>query len=118
RALVFADPEATLRVNGDPVAVLRQRPGDALATVDLVPHLKAGKNLLVFEAASPDGVGGLLFAAEGDGFDPDAVASGGDWGVTLDRGDGGGGRGRPAVGGGGPPQSPGGCPPAPGTGGR
>ena len=115
RALVFADPEAVLWINGARVATVRQRAGDALESVDLVPHLRAGPNRVVLETASADGVGGLLFAAEGEGIDPKAIASGPDWSVTLDAREAEAGRGRPAVVWGRPPQCPWGYPGPPGT---
>jgi hypothetical protein len=113
RALVFADPEAVLRVNGARVASLRQRPGSPLASVDLAPHLRAGRNRVVFEASSEDGIGGLLFWAEGDGIDANAVASGSRWRVTLDAREAESGDGRPAIVWGKPPQSPWGYPDLP-----
>ena len=113
RALVFADPEAVLRVNGTAAVALRQRPGDALASVDLGPLLRAGRNRIVFEASSEDGIGGLLFWAEGDGIDPNAIASGPSWRVTRDAAEAESGAGQPAVVWGRPPQSPWGYPELP-----
>ncbi len=118
RALVFADPAAVLWVNGVRAAALRQRPGDALAIVDLVPYLRAGRNRVVFEASSEDGIGGLLFRAEGDGIDSDALASGASWRVTRDAREAESGTGQPAVVWGRPPQSPWGYPELPGAAGR
>jgi hypothetical protein len=118
RALVFADPEAVLWVNGARVAALRQRPGSPLASVDLAPHLRSGKNRVVFEASSEDGIGGLLFWAEGEGIDADAVASGPSWRVTLDAREAESGDGRPAIVWGRPPQSPWGYPELPDAAGR
>lgn len=118
RALVFADPEAAVWVNGERAADLRQRPGDPLAIVNLAPHLRAGKNRVVLEAASEDGVGGLLFWAEGEGIDADAIATGPRWRVTLDAREAESGAGQPAVVWGRPPQSPWGYPDLPGGAGR
>ena len=118
RALVFADPEAAVWVNGRRAAELRQKPGDPLAIVDLAPHLRAGKNRVVLEAASEDGIGGLLFWAEGEGIDSDATASGPRWRVTRDAREAESGAGQPAVVWGRPPQSPWGYPDLPGASGR
>lgn len=110
RALVFADPQAALWINGSRVATLRQRPGDALVRVDLGPHLVSGKNRVVVEASSPDGIGGILFAAEGANSAAAAIASGPGWGVSLDAREAECGSGTPAVVWGRPPQSPWGYP--------
>ena len=113
RALVFADPEAVVWINGRRAAELEQRPGDALASVDLAPLLRGGRNRIVFEASSEDGIGGLLFWAEGDGIDSNAIASGPGWRVTRDAGEAESGAGQPAVVWGRPPQSPWGYPELP-----
>ena len=113
RALVFADPEAVLWVDGARVAELRQKPGDALAIVDLAPHLRAGRNRLVLEASSEDGIGGLLFGVEGEGIDSAAMASGPGWRVTRDAREAESGAGRPAIVWGRPPQAPWGYPERP-----
>ncbi|MGE5412801.1 MAG: hypothetical protein ACM3NW_01400 [Syntrophomonadaceae bacterium] len=113
RALVFADPEAVLWIGGTRVATLRQRPGDPLAAVDLAPHLHPGRNRVVVEATSPDGIGGILFAVEGEGIAPDAIASGRGWRVSLDAPDAERGNGAPAIVWGRPPQYPWGWPRVP-----
>ena len=110
RALFFVDPEYVLYVNGRRIAAGSQRPGDSLAVVDLAPHLNAGENRVAIEARSPDGVGGILFAAEGDGLDPRDLASGPAWRVSLDPEAVTGGGGKPAIVWGRPPQYPWGYP--------
>jgi len=77
---------------------------------DLAPYLRPGPNRVAIEAWSPDGIGGILFAVEGDGIEPEAFASGRGWRVdpdpsALERG----GRYAPAVWGR-PPQYPWGYP--------
>lgn len=116
RALVFADPEAVLWVDGARVAALRQRPGDPLAIVELAPHLRAGRNRIVLEASSEDGIGGLLFGVEGEGIDAAATASGPEWRVTRDAKEAESGVGRPAIVWGRPPQAPWGYPERPAAG--
>jgi hypothetical protein len=105
-ARFFVDPEFTLFVNGRRVASGSGRPGDPLRTVDLAPELRPGRNRILIEASSPDGIGGILFLAEGRGLDPDAFDTGSRWRVARDPAelerDGG----RPAVVWGRPPQSP------------
>ena len=110
RALVFADPGAVLWIGEVRVATLRQRPGDSLAVVDLAPYLRAGNNRIVIEASSPDGIGGILFAAEGEGIDADAIASGRAWRVALEAREAERGNGAPAIVWGRPPQYPWGYP--------
>lgn len=83
-ARLFVDPEYTLFVNGRRVDSGARRPGDALAVVDLSPFLQSGSNRIAIEAASADGVGGILFSVSGDGLDPEAFASGANWSVSLD----------------------------------
>ena len=61
RALLFADREGTLDVNGTVVGRVSQKPGDALASFDLAPFLHAGENRVRVEAGSPSGAGGVLF---------------------------------------------------------
>jgi hypothetical protein len=75
-ARFFVDPEFTLFVNGRRVASGSGRPGDPLRTVDLAPELRPGRNRILIEASSPDGIGGILFLAEGRGRDPDAFDTG------------------------------------------
>jgi hypothetical protein len=72
--------------------------------------LVAGSNRVAIEAASPTGLGGVLFAMDVEGFGRDALVSDGGWRVDLEpsareRG----GRYRPVVWGR-PPQSPWGYP--------
>ena len=60
-ARLFGDREWALEVNGQPAGKGSQRPGDALALLELGPLLKTGGNRISVEASSPNGVGGLLF---------------------------------------------------------
>ncbi len=113
RALVFAGPEGALWIGGARVATLRQHPGDPLAAVEVAPHLHAGRNRVVVEAASPNGIGGILFTCEGEGIEPDAIASGRAWRVSLDAGEAERGSGTPAIVWGRPPQYPWGWPRVP-----
>ncbi len=105
-ARFLVDPSYALFVNGAKVAQGGSRPGDALTAADLVPHLRAGANRIVIEASSPDGVGGILFTASGEGLDADAFASSSRWRVALDRSALERGEGRPAIEWGKPPQYP------------
>jgi hypothetical protein len=114
RALFFVDPQYVLRINGRPVASGTRRPGDPLAVTDLTPHLRAGVNRIGIEAASPDGIGGILFAVEGEGVDPAAFASGRAWRVAPDPETAARGESTAAVVWGRPPQYPWGYPLGPG----
>jgi len=82
-AKVFVDREHRLYVNGAAVGGGIQRPGDLLRIYHLAPFLKAGTNRLVIEASSPNGVGGILFALDLNGFGRDAVVSDSLWRVDL-----------------------------------
>jgi hypothetical protein len=119
-ARFFVDPEYALYVNGLRVDAGRRRAADALAVVDLVPVLRPGSNRIAIEAASPDGVGGILFSVDGEGLDvnlKDAFASNVSWRVSLDPAavtQGGGAR---AIVWGSPPQYPWGYPRLPAAGG-
>ena len=109
-ARFLVDPAYALYVNGEKVAQGTSRPGDALAAADLGPHLHAGTNRIVIEASSPDGVGGILFTAAGEGLDAGAFASSSRWRVALDRSALERGEGQPAIEWGEPPQYPWGYP--------
>ncbi|HKD18491.1 MAG TPA: hypothetical protein VKG23_11550 [Thermoanaerobaculia bacterium] len=109
-ARFLVDPEFALFVNGRRVASGSCRPGDALRVVDLARDLRPGRNRIVIEASSPDGVGGILFLAEGPGLDPAAFDSGPDWRVARDPAELERGEGRPAIVWGRPPQYPWGYP--------
>ncbi len=115
-AKVFVDREHVLYVNGLRAGAGSQRPGDALRLYDLALFLRAGVNRIAIEAASPTGIGGVLFSLDLDLFGRDAVVSDGLWRVDLDpaslqRGA----RYRPVVWGK-PPQYPWGYPRMPGPG--
>lgn len=109
-ARFLVDPEFALFVNGRRVASGSDRPGDALRAVDLAPDLRPGRNRILIEASSPDGIGGILFLAEGAGLDTGVFDSGPAWRVALDPAELERGGGRPAIVWGRPPQSPWGYP--------
>jgi hypothetical protein len=112
RALVklFADREHVLWVNGQRAGAGTQRTGDPLALYDVAALLREGENRLTIEAASPTGIGGILFSADIQSFGRDALVSDGDWRVDPSRDAiAGPGRYRPAVWGP-PPQFPWGYP--------
>ncbi len=74
------------------------------------PLLCEGENRVTIEAASPRGVGGILFSLDVEGLGRDALFTDGGWRVDLSRGAiSGGGRYRPVVWGR-PPQYPWGYP--------
>jgi hypothetical protein len=109
-AKVFVDREHILYVNGERVAGGEQRPGDALALYPIAPRLREGENRVAIEAASPTGVGGVLFSLDVEGLGRDVIVSSGSWRVDLSRNAiSGGGRYRPVVWGS-PPQYPWGYP--------
>ena len=109
-AKVFVDRAHVLFVNGARVGTGEQRPGDPLRIYPVAPFLRAGVNRLVIEAASPTGVGGILFALDCDGYGRDALVSDGAWRVDLSPdAETAGGRYRPMVWGR-PPQPPWGYP--------
>lgn len=63
-ARVFVDREHVLYVNGQRAGGATQRPGDALATYEVASLLQPGGNRVVIDAASPTGIGGILFAMD------------------------------------------------------
>jgi hypothetical protein len=60
-ARLFGDRDWALDVNGERVASGTQKPGEPLTILDLARFLRTGQNRISIEAASPNGVGGLLF---------------------------------------------------------
>lgn len=80
-ARVFVDREHVLYVNGERAGGGTQRPGDALATYELASLLRPGGNRVVIEAASPTGIGGILFALDLGG---QLLVSDGRWRVDRD----------------------------------
>ncbi len=82
-AKLFVDREHALYVNGRRVGAGVQHPGDPLAVYDLTRHLTGGLNRVAIEAASPTGIGGILFSLDLDAFGRDAVFSDGKWRVDL-----------------------------------
>ncbi len=64
RLLFFADREWSLEVNGAAVSRGSQKPGDALARIDVARFLRSGTNRLSVEVESSNGVGGLLLEFE------------------------------------------------------
>jgi hypothetical protein len=85
RAKLFVDREHALYVNGERVGSGIQARGDPLAIYEIAPHLRAGVNRLAVEAASPTGIGGILFSLDVDGYGRDALVSDGRWRVDLAR---------------------------------
>ena len=83
-AKVFVDREHVLYVNGTRAGGGRQRPGDPLAVYDVAPLLVAGPNRVAIEAASPTGIGGVLFSMDVENFGRDALVSDAGWSVDLD----------------------------------
>ncbi len=84
KARVFVDREHVLYVNGERAGAGTQKPGDALAVYEIGRFLRPGSNRITIEAASPSGIGGILFALESDGRAVPAAASGPGWRVDLD----------------------------------
>jgi hypothetical protein len=80
-AKVFVDREHVLYVNGRRAGSGAQQPGDPLAAYDVTGLLVAGANRVAIEAASPTGVGGILFSLDLDAYGRDAIVSDGDWRV-------------------------------------
>ena len=58
---IFAGGSWTLDVNGRRAGAGAQRPGDALAVLDLAGYLRGGDNRVAIAVSSPDGAGGILF---------------------------------------------------------
>jgi len=64
RALMFVDRHHVLFVNGVRVGEGEQKPGDPLRAYEFSRLLHRGRNLVLIEARSPDGVGGILFSLQ------------------------------------------------------
>lgn len=60
-ARLFGDREWVLEINDQRAGSGAQSPGDPLAVFELAPMLRTGANRVLIEAASPNGVGGLLY---------------------------------------------------------
>jgi hypothetical protein len=82
-AKVFVDRQHALFVNGARVGGGEQKPGDPLRLYSVARFLTAGVNRVVIEAASPTGVGGILFSLDCDGYGRDALVSDAAWRVDL-----------------------------------
>jgi hypothetical protein len=80
-ARVFVDREHVLYVNGERAGGAVQRPGDALAVYDITLLLRPGGNRVVVAAASPTGIGGILFALD---LGAETLVSDGRWRVDRD----------------------------------
>lgn len=80
-AKLFVDSEHVLYVNGERLGGRAQRRGDPLAVYDAAPLLREGSNRVAIEAASPTGVGGILFSLDLDSYGRDALVSDGGWKV-------------------------------------
>ena len=83
-AKVFVDREHVLYVNGVRAGGASQRPGDPLALYEVAALLSAGPNRVALEAASPTGIGGVLFALDVESFGRDALVTDAGWRVDLD----------------------------------
>jgi hypothetical protein len=103
RARIFVDRSYVLSVNGERVGEGKKRPGDALDLYDVAGFLRAGENRIAVEAASDNGVGGILFILDFGPGGPAPVVSDERWTVN----------GAPAIVWGKPPMYPWGFPPTP-----
>jgi hypothetical protein len=81
RAKVFVDRSYRLFLDGDFVRSGGQKPGDPLDVIDLSNRLPLGAHELVIEAASPTGIGGILFALDLSAYGRNAVVSDSSWKV-------------------------------------
>jgi hypothetical protein len=84
-AKLIVDREHVLYVNGARAGSATQRPGDPLRLYPIAALLHPGVNRIAIEAASPTGVGGILFSLDLDGFGRDAVVTDSLWRVDLSR---------------------------------
>lgn len=83
-ARVFVDREHILYVNGQRAGAATQRPGDPLAVYEVAHFLHAGANRIAIEAASPTGIGGILFSMDGRGPEGELLVSDRRWRVDED----------------------------------
>jgi hypothetical protein len=83
-ARVFVDREHILYVNGQRAGAGTQRPGDPLAVYEVARFLHSGANRIAIEAASPTGIGGILFSMDGSGPAGEPLVSDGRWRVDKD----------------------------------
>jgi len=81
KAKIFVDRSYRLFLDGELLRSGGQKPGDPLDVVDLSTRLVPGAHELEIEAASPTGVGGILFALDLSGYGRNAVVSDGTWKV-------------------------------------
>jgi len=100
RIRIFGDPEYRVLLDGRVVGAGRQSPGDPLDVYDVSDRLGRGVHVLSIEAASPTGIGGILFAMDVSGHGRNAVVSDASWSID----------GRPAFVWGEPPMYPWGFP--------
>ena len=84
-AKLFVDREHVLWVNGERAGAGGQRPGDPLALYEIAPRLREGENRVTVEAASPTGVGGILFTIDIQGLGRNALVTDGQWRVDPSR---------------------------------
>ncbi|MFY9552520.1 MAG: hypothetical protein WAU32_15345 [Thermoanaerobaculia bacterium] len=82
-AKLFVDRDHVLYVNGSRAGSGSQRPGDSLALYEVAPLLKPGINRVAIAAASPTGIGGILFSLDVFGMGRNAVVSDDRWRVDL-----------------------------------
>jgi len=109
-ARVFVDRQHILYVNGQRGGAGTQRPGDPLAIYEIARFLHPGANRIVIEAASPTGIGGILFSLDGGSPADELLVSDGRWRVDKDAAALAGGAGYRPVVWGRPPQYPWGYP--------
>jgi len=82
RAKIFVDRSYRLVLDGALIGTGSKRPGDPLDVYDLSGKLPAGPHRVAIEAASPDGVGGLLFCLDAPGLRRGLIVSDGSWSVN------------------------------------
>ena len=82
RAAIFVDRSYVLSVNGERVGQGEKRPGDALDFYDVARFLRSGQNGIAIEAASDNGVGGILFVLDFGPGGPAPVVSDERWTVN------------------------------------
>lgn len=100
---IFVDHSYVLWINGERVGQGGQRQGDALDLYDVAHLLREGPNRIVIDAASENGVGGILFLLDFGPGGPASIVSDERWTV----------KGAPVVVWGRPPMFPWGYPPMP-----
>lgn len=100
RVKIFVDRAYRLLLDGVPVGSGAMKPGDPMDVWDLAGRLTPGTHVFAIEAASPTGIGGILFALDMPGRGRGALVSDASWRIG----------GRPAFVWGSPPMYPWGFP--------